>query len=407
MAIQPLSTSSQIVVYNDDVVLKDKTAIGNHQGVSVGDILALSGASGIPLQVDVIADGTDITTTAELEYKVNKITATSSDYAVKLPEPQLGGTVGVVNNSSVDVYVYPYDANDSIVGLAPGEPYIIPPDGQLYNILCVQNPNVGVWSVVTPWNGTSTVINYSVDMVVGDGIGTSVSGSGINWGVSSNIQVITDSQGNLLHREFLLGNNGNQPIIDMSQFAGYTEMRMKRLTIKTNIPTGDFSSQPSAGNYSHDAMGLTLAQMGTLEVFMSSAIWDFTDITQALQYSVGDLANKTFDPYYNLNYWGYLNGNANVNPALPQRGGITHYVATPGDLAYDSSNPSARYQKYELTQPDVITGYVDWQTIFDYNGNPARFIGFDAEYSDGSNPASGFPTGFEFKVSISIDWELK
>lgn len=46
MALEPLSTSSQIVVYNSDVVLKDKTAIGNHQGVPISDILALGGGGG-------------------------------------------------------------------------------------------------------------------------------------------------------------------------------------------------------------------------------------------------------------------------------------------------------------------------------------------------------------------------
>ena len=46
MAVQPLSASSQIVVYNSDVVLKDKTAIGNHQGVPISDILALGGGGG-------------------------------------------------------------------------------------------------------------------------------------------------------------------------------------------------------------------------------------------------------------------------------------------------------------------------------------------------------------------------
>ena len=46
MAVQPLSASSQILVYNDNVELTDKTAIGNHQGVPLGDILALGGSGG-------------------------------------------------------------------------------------------------------------------------------------------------------------------------------------------------------------------------------------------------------------------------------------------------------------------------------------------------------------------------
>lgn len=46
MAVQPLSGSSQILVYNSEVELKDKTAIGNHQGVPISDILALGGGGG-------------------------------------------------------------------------------------------------------------------------------------------------------------------------------------------------------------------------------------------------------------------------------------------------------------------------------------------------------------------------
>ena len=46
MAVQPLSASSQILVYNDNVELTDKTAIGNHQGVPISDILALGGGGG-------------------------------------------------------------------------------------------------------------------------------------------------------------------------------------------------------------------------------------------------------------------------------------------------------------------------------------------------------------------------
>lgn len=46
MAVQPLSGSSQILVYNSEVELRDKTAIGNHQGVPISDILALGGGGG-------------------------------------------------------------------------------------------------------------------------------------------------------------------------------------------------------------------------------------------------------------------------------------------------------------------------------------------------------------------------
>ena len=174
MSLKPLSGSSKIVIYNNEVNLQDNSSAQVTQGVSVNDILALGsgGGDGFPAKDNVTANGTTIASTAELSYKVNIISATASDYAVRLPEPQLGGIVGVVNSSSVPVYVFPYDADDSLVGLAAGEPYIVPADGQLYNITCVQNPSVGVWSVSTPTSNNSIRKTVSVNLTA-DGTVTS------------------------------------------------------------------------------------------------------------------------------------------------------------------------------------------------------------------------------------------
>jgi len=357
----------------------------------------------IQTQATIAASGTSLSSATLLTAGVNLVTSSDvNNIAVKLPQPQLGLVINIVNTSTRDIKVYPYSSTDSILGRPAGEAYTIPADGQLYQVVCVQNPNVGVWSVVTPYNGVSAVKNYTVDMVVGDGIGTTV---GTGGGVVASVDVIS-SGGNVIHREFILGNNGNMPLMDINEFAGFSQVRMKSMVVKTNIPTGDFSTQPTAGTLPFDEMGLTLAQFNTLKVSMNSAVWDYTDTTQVVTYSSADL-DKMFSSTYNAFYWNYLNGTTSQDPSLATNGGYTHYVATPSDLAYDSNNPSTRYQKHELTFPNVVGEYSNWVDIFDTNGNPARYIGFDLSYSDGSNPASGFPSGFEFKASISIDWELK
>ena len=102
--------------------------------------------SAVPSQVSVTAVGTTIATTVVLSYNISLITGDASNTAVRLPEPLLGGVVGVVNNSAVDISVFPFDSADTITGLSAGEAYIVPADGLLYNITCTKNPFVGNWS---------------------------------------------------------------------------------------------------------------------------------------------------------------------------------------------------------------------------------------------------------------------
>tara|TARA_R110002153_G_scaffold63588_1_gene170588 strand:+ start:887 stop:2155 length:1269 start_codon:yes stop_codon:yes gene_type:complete len=368
-------------------------------------------------QATIAANGTSLATATLLTAGVSLVTsADSNNIAVKLPTSQLGLIINVVNTSTRDISVFPYAATDSILGQPAGTASIVPADNQLYQFICVQNPTVGVWTVTTPFNGVSAVINYKLDLQVDSS--STVSGgrasvSGQNAGVSATVDQIY-SNGQVVYRELVLGNsNGDLPIIDMSKFSGYSEFRLKRLSIKTNIPAGPLNSaSPTINSWS--LLGITSAQFNTLRVRISSQIYDFTVSPNIQMYTVTEL-DKLWTPYYSSSFYRYISGtDVTVNPALPGQGGYTHYIAVPGDVAYDSSSPSTKYQKFDLTYPSA-TGTepfgpsirAKWKPIYDLFGNLARFTGIDAMYGDGSNPSSGFPAGFEFNSSVEIDWELK
>lgn len=381
MAIQPLSTSSQVVIFNDDVVLKDKTAVGNHQGVSVGDILALSAVapgqggstSSVPSQVDITAVGTDITTTAELDYKVNKITATSSDYAVKLPEPQLGGVVGVVNNSTEDVYVYPYDADDSIVGLNPGEPYIVPADGQLYNLTCVQNPSVGVWSVTTPSQNNVVKRSVSVSLVA----------DGTHIGINSE-SISAASLMDLTKSTYYVNNNPvyvlNAPTssmdwFDSPEFYTYNKVKLSKLILKSNVPAGDLTN--SNAQYASTLMGIASDQLYSCFGYIRTSVRDGATV-----YNMNDFQTVRFLEHY-----------SSLVALGSSTQGFGHYMGSDGNL----------YQSYEVVLPNNPT----WD-IKDSNG--VRNIYFSPYIGYGSaaanTPHTGYPTGFSFEVEVIVEFEF-
>lgn len=389
MAIKPLSTASQVVVYNEGVTLKDKTAIGNHQGVSIADILALGAVpaqggstSSIPGQVDVTAVGTDITTTAELDYKVNKITATSTDYAVKLPEPQLGGIVGVVNNSTEDVYVYPYDADDSIVGLNPGEPYIVPADGQLYNILCVQNPSVGVWSVSTPTSNNSVVRTFTQDVIVSSSNGvTNPDGSKSG---EQNLGGIIGPFGGVT----MVVPSGTN-FIDSIEWSIYNKVRINSVEILTNIPAGDLTTDPS--QLSFTLMGISQNEFGGLKAASVTLLYDEVNTVYNQLWN-----SRPFDPLFSYTV---------ANQGAPQTG-LDYYLAT--SATQPGTNLGQLYQKLvgASAVPNGWGGLGKWNDIKDANGNRKFFTGLNSLAGNSSFPFSGYPAGFEFKLQYIIEFEF-
>ena len=102
---------------------------------------------------NLIAQGTDETTTLVLNYGVSIITtSTIDDYAAKLPQPITGRSTRVVNTSGFPVYVYPSNIGGQINDLPVDTPALLPADGKLYNFVCIENPLPGQWSVQLPSN---------------------------------------------------------------------------------------------------------------------------------------------------------------------------------------------------------------------------------------------------------------
>ena len=88
-------------------------------------------------------------TTLVLQYGVNiVITATPTNFACRLPIPVTGKRITVVNNSLMQIFLFP-DYNEGVAGRinngAVGAPAIIPPDGKAYDFICVENPLPGAW----------------------------------------------------------------------------------------------------------------------------------------------------------------------------------------------------------------------------------------------------------------------
>lgn len=94
----------------------------------------------------VANDTTMADTTLVLEYGVNIIeTSTLTDYACRLPIPVTGKRVIVVNRSLFPVYLFPSMAGGQINNYAIDAPAIIPPDGNAYDFICIENPLPGAW----------------------------------------------------------------------------------------------------------------------------------------------------------------------------------------------------------------------------------------------------------------------
>jgi hypothetical protein len=102
---------------------------------------------------NLVAQGTDETTTLVLGYGVSIITtSTPTDFAAKLPQPITGRSTRVVNTSGFPVYVYPSNIGGQINDLPIDTPALVPADGNLYTFVCIENPLPGAWSVQLPTN---------------------------------------------------------------------------------------------------------------------------------------------------------------------------------------------------------------------------------------------------------------
>jgi hypothetical protein len=113
--------------------------------------LSQFGNTAVPVFQDLSAQGSTISTTSVMEYGVNTFTsATSTNYATKLPQPQTGRKVTIINNSGYAMLVFPSNVGGTINNLGDSQPIVIPSDKVSYEFTCVENPNPGAWIVTPP-----------------------------------------------------------------------------------------------------------------------------------------------------------------------------------------------------------------------------------------------------------------
>ena len=97
------------------------------------------------------ANNTSIATTSVMSYGVNVFTGvTATNYATKLPQPVTGKSVKVVNNGNTLLSIYPSNIGGQINNLPINMPAQIPPDGKLYEFICIVNPLPGAWTFTPP-----------------------------------------------------------------------------------------------------------------------------------------------------------------------------------------------------------------------------------------------------------------
>ena len=95
---------------------------------------------------NIVANGTTNATTTVLNYGVNVITTvTLTNNSAKLPQPVTGKTVKVVNMGTLPLQIFPSNVGGQINNYPIDAPAIVPPDGKLYEFICIENPLPGAW----------------------------------------------------------------------------------------------------------------------------------------------------------------------------------------------------------------------------------------------------------------------
>ena len=118
------------------------------------------------------ANVTSSATTSILSYGVNVFTGvTSTNYATKLPQPVTGKSVKVINNGSTLLVIHPSNAGGKINDLPINATVSIPPDGKIYEFICIVNPLPGEWTFSAP--ATAQFDSGEITITVTGGTGPS------------------------------------------------------------------------------------------------------------------------------------------------------------------------------------------------------------------------------------------
>lgn len=328
----------------------------------------------VQTQATIAANGTTLSGAALLSAGVNLVTsADSSNIAVKLPDSQLGLIVNVVNTSSRDIEVFPFAATHSLVGLSAGASFTVPADNQLYQFVCVQNPVVGVWSVITPTSNNSVSKTVSINLVAD---GTHIGINGESWSsqelVEASSTTYYPASGNIT---ILDAPSANSNYFDAPEFTNYNKVRIKNLVVKSNVLAGDLTS--NASQLSSTLMGVTGTQLYNLFGYIRIA-----SRVGASQFTINEYNGYRFLDTYS----------ASVNNGF-STGAITHYMGTDGNL----------YQQINVSTPNA-----SWRDTKDANGNRSIYYGPYIGYGSSTNsvPYSGYPSGFSFEAELIVDFEF-
>ena len=171
------STSNTVFVNN--LVIKNLTT-----GTSVSSIgvdatgKVISGNTNISdaiytVNADLSANTTTTATTSVLIYGVNVFSSvTATDYATKLPQPVTGKSVKVINNGTTFLQIFPSNIGGRVNNLPINTAAVIPPDGNLYEFICIKNPLPGEWTFSAPATGQydSGEITISISALTIDGL---------------------------------------------------------------------------------------------------------------------------------------------------------------------------------------------------------------------------------------------
>lgn len=344
----------------------------------------------IQTQATIAASGTSLSSATLLTAGVNLVTsADANNIAVKLPQSQLGLIINVVNTSTRDIEVYPYSATDSVLGLPDGDPFIVSADNKMYQFVCVQNPNVGVWTVISPYNGQSARKSVTLELTANSS----------DPSVGSAMAVTVDNLANNDPQGFIFRTtNSNAVGLDMTAFKGYNEIRCVGYDIKTNVPTGNLTQTASQQPYNLMG-GLTLSQWQTIDFQIAVGGWDKTSIPNPSSYIDTVWSNRRI-AYYDFSNTYSLNVQVGFDPlrSLPDM-----YVPQVGDPAYGITTSTY----FQSDTGPTISGLDNWINVWDDYSRAALAFNFILKYGNGSNPASGFPAGFELKYKITLEFEMR
>ena len=174
-----ITGSSNNTVYVNNLVIKNLTTGTSVTSLGVdvnGEVI--SGNTNISdaiytVNADLNANNTSTATTSVMVYGVNVFTGvTPTNYATKLPQPVTGKSVKVINNGSTLLHVFPSNIGGQVNNLPIDTAAVIPPDGNLYEFICIKNPLPGAWTFSAPATGQydSGELTISISALTIDGV---------------------------------------------------------------------------------------------------------------------------------------------------------------------------------------------------------------------------------------------